>query len=246
MMISWEEILKKKYQQDQLAHFYIIEALQSQIDPNELSLKPVRLLQEILAVNDVRNHEDVLIVCPKANGNYVLEDFAEMFSFLNYKATRAKRKFLIIEQVEKLTHHVSNKLLKTLEEPPVETTIFFINNKKANLLSTIKSRAITLRVQIKNQQNVEAIEPTQLTKYHHLQLADIIDDLKTNMPEHTALLKQLITWCNEQCSDVKLIGQLDQILREYQQDELYHNAPTHRLYALAQFLKNIAPPTQSN
>jgi len=50
------------------------------------------------------------------------------------------RRFVIMDDVRKLSYHASNCFLKTLEEPPLDTTIILIANSTRQLLATIVSR----------------------------------------------------------------------------------------------------------
>ena len=56
-------------------------------------------------------------------------------------------KFYIIENADKMTTQAQNALLLTLEEPPSFAHFFLICNSDDSLLETIRSRAVTIRMQ---------------------------------------------------------------------------------------------------
>lgn len=51
-----------------------------------------------------------------------------------------------IEEASRLTSDASNALLKLLEEPPANTTIYLTCDNSSSLLSTIRSRAQTVKI----------------------------------------------------------------------------------------------------
>lgn len=77
---------------------------------------------------------------------FLVEDIERLSHFLEFKPFQSRRKFVVIRDCSKLNHITSNKLLKILEEPQNDTTIFLTNPHLQNVLPTIHSRAIYLRV----------------------------------------------------------------------------------------------------
>ncbi len=55
-------------------------------------------------------------------------------------------KVAIIYEADRMNVATANAFLKTLEEPPAQTTIFMLSTRPNDLLDTIRSRCITLRV----------------------------------------------------------------------------------------------------
>lgn len=70
----------------------------------------------------------------------LIEQIRELQSHLNLKSYYPKRKIVIIEQADKMNISAANAFLKTLEEPPGETVIILVTDKKDSLLPTIISR----------------------------------------------------------------------------------------------------------
>ena len=65
---------------------------------------------------------------------------------LKSKPTGGNRNFAIIENADSMTLRAQNRLLKTLEEPSPGTVIFLLSENTDNLLRTITSRCVALRL----------------------------------------------------------------------------------------------------
>lgn len=145
-----QDILESKYTNNKMAHFYIINP--STTDTSSQLLEwTSQLICKLSSIKQqqIENHQDILLIKSASDvKQYPLEDINRVFDFTAYRAVELKKKFLIIEDANKLTTLHSNKLLKTFEEPPVEMIIFLLNPKKTNIINTINSRAIKLNIKI--------------------------------------------------------------------------------------------------
>lgn len=234
-----QKTLLQKYTSDELGHFYILTPNRNTNDDSFLQSWSKTLISSFLDTNEIINHEDYLEVKgSKPNGKYALDDLSELFSFMNYKATRAKRKIIVIHDADKFTPNVSNKLLKTLEEPPIKSTIFLLNPTGSTLLQTISSRGIKLRIPIESGENLEE-DFLYLKELKELSINAIIDKLKNNINNHKNTIMALSQWCIDNKSNFGTYSQIEEIIREYEEDQMYHNAPTHRLFALASVIKEL-------
>lgn len=239
--MSLTKIINAKYKNNSLGHFYILEPSREAQSNQKLELWICNLLERTLDISQLNNHEDVLIINhQKDKSKYVLDDFQSMFNFLNYKATRATRKFIIINDAQKLSTNVSNKLLKTLEEPPVETTIFLLNSKKTLLMPTINSRAIKLRVDFgATAHNLEDF----LVEWEDLkqkEIHELIEYFKNKTDKENIFIQNLITWCSRRSCNYQTVGKLLELMQEKEIDTTFHNAPTHRLFKLALIIKELS------
>jgi len=89
---------------------------------------------------DVPDKDQILLVGDKKFINYwarQIQDFISTTPFGNYK-------IILIENIERLNISAANALLKTFEEPPVNTFIFATTSNKTKILSTILSRAFLI------------------------------------------------------------------------------------------------------
>lgn len=81
-----------------------------------------------------------------------LEDF---LAFVNKKPYQADYKFVFIWQADRMPLTYANKILKLLEEPPLNTIILLITDKPNKLLETIRSRCQQVVVPKVPNQSVE-------------------------------------------------------------------------------------------
>lgn len=75
-----------------------------------------------------------------------VRDAATIMRKLNLKAYEAEYKIAIIWMAEKLNVQAANKLLKLLEEPPEKTVFILVSENQEELLATVRSRTMLLKV----------------------------------------------------------------------------------------------------
>lgn len=158
-MLDLKEILLSKYREKKLAHFYILSAGLHERNPEaalaewmEQFLLRVIMDEKQVPETSARNilqlgHGDILEIKKESSADrYTTEDFEELLYFQNYYNFEFSHRFAIVHNAQQISETVANKLLKTLEEPRPGTTIFFLNSSNQNFISTIRSRAIELRL----------------------------------------------------------------------------------------------------
>ena len=72
-----------------------------------------------------------------------VEDLQKFLSNVNIKPI-GERKLYFVHRADLMNAQAQNKLLKTLEEPPADVTIFLGVGNEAGMLETVKSRARTV------------------------------------------------------------------------------------------------------
>ncbi len=80
----------------------------------------------------------------KAQGKIYTNEGGEIIRKLSLKTFEGKYKIMIIWQPEKMHPFAANKLLKILEEPPLNTVFILVSNYPARILPTILSRTQNL------------------------------------------------------------------------------------------------------
>ena len=75
------------------------------------------------------------------HGSINVRDAKNLIEKMSMKAYEAKYKIIIIWMAEKLNMDASNKLLKTLEEPPPNTLIILVAERYELIIPTVRSRA---------------------------------------------------------------------------------------------------------
>jgi len=82
----------------------------------------------------------------KKQGVIRVADAAELLEKIAFKSFEAEYKIAIFWMAEKMNIEASNKLLKTLEEPPDKTLIFLISERYELLLATVRSRTQIVKI----------------------------------------------------------------------------------------------------
>ncbi|MCX8117436.1 MAG: DNA polymerase III subunit delta' [Desulfobacterota bacterium] len=89
-------------------------------------------------------HPDVSLIEPEGQTLRV-EQVREMLSGLAYRPFEGRRRVLILSAADRMAPHMSNTLLKTLEETPLHTVIILIATSTRWILPTILSRCQPVR-----------------------------------------------------------------------------------------------------
>ena len=76
--------------------------------------------------------------------NITIDQIRELNKFFSFSSTDGTRRVVIIDSVDDLNVNSANALLKSLEEPPQNSTFLLISHRPSMLLATIKSRCIEL------------------------------------------------------------------------------------------------------
>jgi DNA polymerase-3 subunit delta' len=102
-------------------------------------------------------HPDVYIITLKnmqkklslekqySGSEYPIEAIRKIEELLHLKIFEGKRKIFIIDDADSINLSAANAFLKTLEEPPKESTIILISENPDSLPETIRSRCINVR-----------------------------------------------------------------------------------------------------
>ncbi len=91
-------------------------------------------------------------------GTIYTRDADDVVKILGLKPYEAKYKVIIIYMAEKLIEAASNKLLKSLEEPPEKTLIVLVAERYEMIIPTIRSRAQLVKIpRLPDQEIVKAL-----------------------------------------------------------------------------------------
>lgn len=91
-----------------------------------------------------------------------VRDAATIMRKLNLKSYESEYKIAIIWMAEKFNITAANKLLKLLEEPPEKTVFLLVAENQEELLSTVRSRTLLMKVP---KLSVEEIQSALIQKY---------------------------------------------------------------------------------
>ena len=95
-----------------------------------------------------------------AKGYYTVirvEDVRELREALHHTRGRAGHRIAILDSIDDCNPSAANALLKTLEEPPADTTFFLISHRPGQLLPTIRSRCHNLALRSLDDEAVAAV-----------------------------------------------------------------------------------------
>ncbi|MEA3347175.1 MAG: DNA polymerase III subunit delta' [Candidatus Auribacterota bacterium] len=101
-------------------------------------------------------YPDVKILKPRGKDRIInVESVGEIQRFANQKAYESKIKVIIIDDAHRMREAASNKLLKTLEEPPAKTVLILITSRLDMLFATVISRCQTISFNLVPEAEIE-------------------------------------------------------------------------------------------
>ena len=142
--------------------------------------------------------------------NIDVAQIRKMIVYTNKSSFNNEPRFILIDNIENLNKNSVNALLKITEEPNEGIFFFLIHNNEKNILSTLKSRCLTFKINFtfKNSinvannllnQNCFDLINSDLINYYMtpgeiINLINLADEKKINLLEHdlTALLNLMI------------------------------------------------------
>lgn len=93
-------------------------------------------------------HQDVVELIHKGTSEQIKIDvIRELIKEAYIKPAECDRKIFIIENAQQMNTASQNALLQIFEEPPKNVTFFLLTESRNLLLSTLKSRAVTLKTE---------------------------------------------------------------------------------------------------
>lgn len=176
-----KEHFKKAIENNQIAHAYILSGERSsgkefvakifaqavQCEGN--GIEPCNTCRSCLQAMS-NNHPDIKKVSHEKPNTISVEDIrSQVVGDVLIKPYYGPWKIYIINEAEKMNAAAQNALLKTLEEPPAYAIFLLLTINEESLLSTIRSRCVTL--------NLRPVENRLMRKY-------LIDEIK--VPDYQA------------------------------------------------------------
>lgn len=100
-----------------------------------------------MPVDTVSNHPYVHIITPGKQTSISVEAIRELEHFLSRKVPGGVPRVVIIPDAHTMTTEAQNALLKTLEDPPLNTYLLLTSRSEDAMLATIRSRSTKLAMQ---------------------------------------------------------------------------------------------------
>ncbi len=166
--IIGQESIKTYFQgvmaQDKIAHAYLLQGEQSsgkEFIANIVSMtaqctnkqtidgviQPCGTCQSCMQTMTMNQPDIIYVTHEKPNSIGVEEIRSQINDTIQIKPYSSRYKIYIISDADKMTTQAQNALLKTLEEPPSYAIILLLITSTEQLLDTILSRCVTLRMQ---------------------------------------------------------------------------------------------------
>lgn len=90
--------------------------------------------------------DTILIEKPSDKATLGVEAIRVLRSDMYISPNELAKKYYVIRNAEAMTVQAQNALLKSLEEPPSDATLFLLCDRAESLLTTIRSRATAIRI----------------------------------------------------------------------------------------------------
>jgi hypothetical protein len=196
------------------------------IEGHKQSLTHLMDHPDVFVLGNTNEDED-----DKEDKFFKVEEAETLNRFFEFKAVQGKRKFAVITEGHRINTIVANKWLKLLEEPQGTSTIFLLNPHRQQLLPTIHSRAIHLRLPTKSDP-LDFSEWNEFTSdVKNLSLAQFLEKYSRGDRDLTFWVNELIRWESEQTDKPTPKAQLATWLRDLSEMEIFHQ-PTATKWSL--------------
>lgn len=138
------EVLERSLARDRIAHGILLHG------ENMKSLESIvrAISAELLQTDrDPYKHTDCFVLRPSGKARrIVIETMHKLVADIRKTSYQGGRKVGILLEADRMNVSSANAFLKTLEEPPGDTTIFLLTTRPYDLLDTIRSRCLKFRV----------------------------------------------------------------------------------------------------
>ncbi|MDR2371591.1 MAG: hypothetical protein LBD60_00365 [Puniceicoccales bacterium] len=125
--------------ENRLPHAIIVETENTA----DASLYVTSCAKAILKTDHIENHPDFFTLSPTGKINVIkIEAIRELIDRVQKTPNAGDQKVFVISEAHRLNKNAANALLKTLEEPPADTSLFLTTHSKNVLLPTIISRCV--------------------------------------------------------------------------------------------------------
>lgn len=138
-------VLNKALNNNRLPHGILLHG----DDLEALELVCFEITRKLLETEeeDVFKHPDFFSIRPTNKMRQInVENTRELIDQIHLTPNQANRKVAVIYEADRMNTMAANAFLKTLEEPPLNTTIFLLTSRPYGLLDTIRSRCLNFRL----------------------------------------------------------------------------------------------------
>ncbi len=144
-----------------------------------------------------------------------VEDIRNLKTKIYKSSILNKDRFIIFDDIDLFNTNSLNALLKIIEEPGSKNYFFLINNKSMQLLETIKSRALEIKIILKETQRLGIIK--NLIDFYKVDI--ILDPQKAYLTPGNFLKFNHIFYEHDISLNGQFIENLSQLLNLYKKDK---------------------------
>ena len=164
----------------------------------------------ILNTNNPSNHIDYFSLQPDGKQWEIkVEAVRELIEFIYKSPKIANHKVVVIHEVDRMNKHAANAILKSLEEPPADTTIFLIAQQPASVLPTIASRCTTIYIPASN--CTQEVDPKITSFNEHIQSNLYFFFQETIKEKQILILHQILAYIDTQIKSLSNFTKKDQL-----------------------------------
>ncbi len=255
--MNLHDLLLKKASKEELGHFYIVE---TSADESAAQENLVNFVHDFIrdyyrnveghkqSLANLMDHPDVYVLgstkkdLENSEKAFKVEETYALSRFFEFKAVQGKRKFAVITQGHRINALTANKWLKLFEEPQGVSTIFLLNPRKIQLLPTIHSRAIHLRLAAESSPREVSTWNAFLKDLKEMTLSKFLDHYSRGELDISFWVNELIQWESEQTDQIASKSELQKWLKTFQEMEIFHQ-PTATKWSLfySHIVNNVLP-----
>jgi len=145
------DLINRALAENRLAHALLVHGQNiAAVERFALALS-TRILDLPYSEDDLEDsllrHPDVFTLRPSKKSRIIsVDDTRETIRKIQHSPQAGDRKVAIVFEVDRFNTSAANAFLKTLEEPPLNTTILLMTTRPHSLLATIRSRCQLFRL----------------------------------------------------------------------------------------------------
>lgn len=239
-MINSQELFLKRIAADKSAHFYLISPKFNAAKSSKLLLQWCdKLVRNLIKSSDKRlssgrglnDHPDILLIDDERvkKNFYDKSIISSIDKFFRTKALQLPKKILIFHDLSFLSENQQNKLLKLLEDPPLDALIIALNPRLSKILDTVASRAQHLKVSLVSDTDTGLSLKEWSDKLGDKHLSQFLDYFKKKQDQEQEFARTLLDAAmrsNHPCVA------LDSYLKTSTEDATYNHSNFERLTLL--------------
>lgn len=134
-------VLERALSQGRLAHALLLQGARLETLDNAC----LTLSGQLLGAKDPARHPDFFALRPANKMRRIgVDPTRELIRQVQQTSNQGGRKVAVVYEADRFMPQAANAFLKTLEEPPADTTLFLLTTRPYDLLPTIRSRCLLL------------------------------------------------------------------------------------------------------